>query len=97
MRPVIALNPRDVCVDGVEVQQRLEGEGYVVIWTTDPSSVLVEFPEPTQRERIATALLAGMAAHGGASYGPQEAAVRTEAALRDADILIEALNKEQTR
>ena len=88
MKPVIVIDPVGIEIAEVE---RLESQGFTVVLSYAPQKVVVHPDTPSQRERIATALLAARIASGDAAFGvwPREC----EQAVARADVLIKELNK----
>jgi hypothetical protein len=91
MKPIVVLNPaaqdQTTLLDAIAI---LQDAGYVVIFSSDPSSV-VTHQAPSQRERIATAAMAGFLAEP-SNAGSTAAAVASWA-VAQADALIKELNQ----
>lgn len=91
MKPVITIAV-DTVPPGVGVAQLinyLQDEGFTVVLAEDVQKVVVHPDVPSQRERIATALLAARIASGICEFWAQEC----ERAVVRADLLIKELNK----
>lgn len=91
MTPVITIAV-DTVPPGVDIAQLtdyLQEEGFAVVLVEDVQKVVVHPDAPSQRERIATALLAARVAWGTCEFWTQEC---ERAAIR-ADLLIKELNK----
>lgn len=86
----------DARTDPWVLMRYLEEHGFAVIWALDPERVMVDFAPANQRERIAVQLLAASTARNGLGVDdPDEARKRIDAAVRNADMLIESLNPKE--
>lgn len=87
MKPIAVINVRMLSDLELDAPSKLHAAGYEVIFVNDGPSVLIHHPPQPARERIATALLAGI-------FSRQErieVRLAAEAALLGADELIKQL------
>ena len=88
MKPLALVNTCKVSADTEGVLQILGSLGYSAVCVTEGPPVSFAVPDADRRERIATAVLAGLVAAGGTAVGTM-----CEAAVRMADLFIKELDK----
>ena len=91
MKPVAVINVEKLVDGDIDQAAKLHNEGYVVILAHEGPSITLHQAPPDRRERIATAVLAGLYANQGVDLRYVEA--NTSMALTAADALIGELNK----
>ena len=68
MKPIAVINQAKLLASDIDQPVKLHKEGYVVLFVNEGPAIMFHQAAPDRRERIATAVMAGLCAREGLSY-----------------------------